>query len=141
MTGGTETGVARWLRIGFLADGCFKLLVAIGYVATLPLLTDVLAVGGWLIMITGALVAVSGVAEIIFAVRSGSGSHTRFLIAYDSGWMIISIVAIILAINGVSTAGAIWLGYQVLAAPIIAAVFALGALPNRQSAAGTGSER
>lgn len=140
MSGDTQTGVARWLRIGFLADGCFKLLVAIGYVATVPLLTNALAVGAWLIMITAVLVAASGIAEIIFAVRSGSGSHTRFLIAYDGGWVIISVVAIILAFNGVSTAGTIWLGYQVLAAPIIAAVFALGALPGGQSAARAGSE-
>ena len=127
MTDVTRSRQGRLLRFGFLADGGFKLLVASTYLALLPALTEALDVDGWLLVATAALVAVSGVAEIAFAIRSGSGSHTRYLIAYDAGWVVTTAVALLLAANGVPAAGAVWLIYQLLASPLIATLFAFGA--------------
>ncbi len=133
ITGGTRARSVNWLRFGFLGDGCFKLLVAATYVALLPPLADVLGADRWLLIATAALVAASGVAEIAFAVRSGAGSHTRYLIAYDSGWVAATVAATLLAANGVAVAGTLWLVFQLLASPLVAAVFAFGARRGRLS--------
>jgi hypothetical protein len=116
-----------WLRFGFLADGVFKLLVAATYVVLLQTLTGALGVASWLLVATAALVGASGVAEIAFALRCGAGSHTRYLVAYDSGWVAATGVAALLAFYGVAGAGELWLGYQLLASPLVAVLFALGA--------------
>ncbi|WP_051662428.1 MULTISPECIES: hypothetical protein [unclassified Microbacterium] len=116
-----------WLRVGFLADGVFKLLVASIYVVLLQVMTDFLDAPPWLLVATAALVATSGIAEITFALRSGAGSHTRYLVAYDSGWVIVTFIAALLAFNDVLGAGTFWLAYQLLASPLVAAVFAFGA--------------
>jgi hypothetical protein len=115
------------LRFGFFADGVFKLLVAATYVVLLQPLTSALDVELWLLVATAALVGASGVAEIAFALRSGAGSHTRYLVAYDSGWVAVTVVAAFLVFDGAPGAGALWLAYQVLASPLVAVMFVLGA--------------
>lgn len=133
MSGYTRPRRVSWLRFGFLADGVFKLLVTSTYVVLLRPLTGALDVEPWLLVATAALVGAGGVAEIAFALRSGSGSHTRYLVAYDSGWVAVTAVAALLAFNDVPGAGTLWLAYQLLASLLVAVVFALGARPNRGS--------
>lgn len=120
------TGTAkppRWLRAGFLADGCFKLLVAAGYAvfgSRLPLDAPPGLVGA-----TAALVGASGIAEIVFAVRSGARSHVGVLAGYDGGWAIVTGLAVLLAGSG--AAGSVWFGYQAIGSAVLTAVFARGA--------------
>jgi hypothetical protein len=96
-------------------------------VVLLQTLTGALDVDPWLLVAAAVFVGAGGVAEIAFALRSGSGSHTRYLVAYDSGWVAVTVVAALLAFNGVPGAGTLWLAYQLLASLLVAVVFALGA--------------
>ncbi|WP_275005451.1 hypothetical protein [Promicromonospora iranensis] len=123
----TQPRRVSWLRFGFLADGVFKLLVTSTYAVLLQTLTGALDVDPWLLVAAAVFVGAGGVAEIAFALRSGSGSHTRYLVAYDSGWVAVTVVAALLAFNGVPGAGTLWLAYQLLASLLVAVVFALGA--------------
>lgn len=124
----------RWLRAGFLADGCFKLLVAGGYVAFGSQLADLLQTSGWLVGTTAALVGASGIAETVFAVRRGTRSHVGVLAGYDGGWVLVSAVALLVAGSG---GGGLWLGYQVIGSAALTAIFARGA---RQATGPTESE-
>ena len=127
MSRDTRPRRGSWLRVGFLADGVFKLLVASIYVVLLPVVTYFLDTSPWLLAATATLVAISGIAEIAFALRNGAGSHTRYLVAYDSGWVTVTVIAALLAFNDVLGAGTLWLAFQLLASPLVAVVFALGA--------------
>lgn len=120
----------RWLRAGFLADGCFKVLVAGGYAAFGSRLADLLQAPPGLIGATAALVGASGIAEIVFAVRRGTRSHVGVLAGYDGGWVLVSGIALLAA--GSSAAGSqwigyLWFGYQALGSAVLTAVFARGA--------------
>lgn len=99
------------LRAGFVADGCFKLLVA----AALPAAASRMGWSSRLALAASGAVAVSAAAEIDFGVRSGAGSHTRYLAAYDTGWLAASGLATLLARRGSPHAGRVWLGYQAAA--------------------------
>lgn len=118
------SGLRGLLRAGFLADGLFKLLVAAAYLVLNAAFSDLLGVGTWWLAATAAMVALSGVAEIVFAARSGAGSHTRYLVAYDGGWILVTVIVLLL---GPASWGWAWLLYQALASPLIAIAFVRGA--------------
>lgn len=118
---------ARLLRLGFLPDGVWKALVGAAMLA----LAGVLAESGapvWLLLVAAAAVLVSAVAEIAYAVRGGAATHTRHLVVYDAAWVLVSVAAVLLApVAGSATAWVLWLGFQALAAPVVAVLFACGA--------------
>lgn len=107
------------LRLGFVADGCFKLLVA----AALPAAAARVDASRRLAVAASGAVLVSAVSEIDFGVRSGAGSHTRYLVAYDSGWLAASGVAAFFLRRGSPHAGPVWLGYQAVASVPLAIAF------------------
>lgn len=107
------------LRLGFIADGCFKLLVA----AALPAAAARVDASRHLAVAASGAVLVSAVSEIDFGVRSGPSSHTLYLVAYDSGWLAVSGLAAFLARRGSPHAGRVWLGYQAVASVPLALAF------------------
>ncbi|WP_114853344.1 hypothetical protein [Brachybacterium sp. YJGR34] len=111
------------LRLGFLADGAFKLLVAAAHLLLLPTLVDLLGAPAGMIALTAAMVALSAIAEIVFALRSGEGTHTKYLIAYDSGWVLATVLALML---GSGPGGWVWLAFQAAASPVLALAFLRG---------------
>lgn len=113
------------LRIGFLADGIFKLLVAAAYLVVQPILSDLLGVPAWVLVLSAVAVSLSGVAEIVFSLTSGDGTHTRFLVAYDSAWVLATVLAVLL---GSGAGGWIWLFYQVVASSLMALAFTRGVI-------------
>ncbi|MGO1971900.1 MAG: hypothetical protein ACTH2Q_02975 [Propionibacteriaceae bacterium] len=115
----------RWLRAGFLADGCFKVLVAGGYAVFGSRLADLLQAPPGLIGATAAPVGASGIAEIVFAVRRGTRSHVGLLAGYDGGWVLVSGITWLVAGSG--AAGALWFGYQAIGSTVLTAVFVRGA--------------
>lgn len=117
------TGTSRWLRIGFLADGLFKVVLAVVYSAAVASIGTALDVDSWLILATAGLLLLSGAAEITFALRSAAPSHTKYLIGYDSGWIVVTVVAVAVMSSG----GALWFGYQAIASAVLAIAFAIGA--------------
>lgn len=119
------------LRIGFLTDGVFKLLVAAAYLAARPLLGTLLDVPAWVLVLTAVAVALSGVAETVFALSSGAGTHIRFLVGYDSGWVLVTVLAVLL---GPGAGGWIWLFYQVVASALMALAFSRGVIASTAGA-------
>ncbi|GAA1712765.1 hypothetical protein GCM10009809_06110 [Isoptericola hypogeus] len=115
------------VRLGFLADGVWKALVGVAMLALLRALVDELGAPGWLLGVTAAAVLASAAAEAAYAVRNGAGTHTKYLVAYDSGWVLVSVLALVLARSDVGLAWVLWLGYQLVAAPLLAVIFARGA--------------
>lgn len=113
------------LRLGFVADGCFKLLVA----AALPAAAARVDASRRLAVAASGAVLVSAVSEIDFGVRSGAGSHTRYLVAYDSGWLAASGVAAFFLRRRSPHAGRVWLGYQAIASVPLALAFSRGRRP------------
>lgn len=113
------------LRLGFIADGCFKVLVA----AALPAVAARVETSRHLAVAASGAVLVSAVSEIDFGVRSGAGSHTRYLAAYDSGWLAATSVAVLLLRRRSPHAGRVWLGYQAIASVPIALAFSRGRRP------------
>ncbi|MFC0672841.1 hypothetical protein [Brachybacterium hainanense] len=119
------------LRIGFLADGVVKLLVASAYGGLRVPLAQLLGASAGLLLLTAVLVAASGVAEVVYAVRSGAGSHTRYLIVYDGGWLLVTVGAALIGIGEGRAGGGIWLLAQALGSLGIAIVFVRGAVGPR----------
>lgn len=115
----SRTAPNQLLRLGFVADGCFKLLVA----ACLPAAATRIGASSPLAVTASAAVLASAVTEIDFGVRSGAASHTRYLAAYDSGWLATTGIAVLMARKGSPLAGKVWLGYQAIAAVPLALAF------------------
>lgn len=118
---------ATVLRIGFLADGVWKSLVGITALALFPLLVGQMGAPAWLLGVTAITVLASAAAEIMYAIRNGGATHTLYLIAYDAAWVLVSVASVLLAVAGSGGAWELWLGYQLVAAPVIAVVFVRGA--------------
>jgi hypothetical protein len=113
----------RWLRIGFLGDGLFKVILGVVYSAAVASISTALDVDAWLIFATAGPLFLSGAAEIIFALRSAAPSHTKYLVGYDSGWIVVTVIVAAVMSSG----GALWFGYQAIASAVLAIAFALGA--------------
>ncbi|GAB3749264.1 hypothetical protein [Microlunatus parietis] len=118
------------LRFGFVADGVWKALVGAAMLALLPWLISSADAPGWLLGLTAVAVLASAAAEIAFGIHSGAGSHTKYLVAYDAGWVLASVASVLLITAlGATGAWTLWLCYQLAAAPVAAVVFARGARP------------
>lgn len=118
--------VKQILRIGFFADGVFKALVVVAMLTFLEPITEYQGTPVWLLLLTAMAVSASAVAEIAYSVRNGAGTHTKYLVAYDAGWVFFSAVALFLALNFGVGGWSLWLSYQLVVSPIIAMVFFRG---------------
>jgi hypothetical protein len=117
-----RAAVDRRLRLGFVADGIFKVITAAGVVVVLPRLTDRLDVAPWLVLVTAAALVVCGAHEVAFSSRSSDPRpHIKYLVAYDAGWLIVTALAVGLVRDG---AGELWFAYQALGSAALALVFA-----------------
>ncbi|WP_193070952.1 hypothetical protein [Brevibacterium sp. FME37] len=118
--------VKQVLRIGFFADGVFKALVAVAMLTFLEPIKDYRGTPVWLLLLTAMVVSVSAVAEIVYSARNGAGTHTKYLVAYDAGWVLFSAAAVFLTLNFGVDGWTLWLSYQLFVSPIIAVVFVHG---------------
>ena len=118
----SRTRPNQLLRLGFVADGCFKLVVAAG----LPAVASRIGSSPGLGLTASIAVAASAAREIDVGVRSGSSCRPRYLAAYDSGWLAATAVAVALARRRPSHAGRVWLGYQTVASITLTRVLGAG---------------
>ncbi|TCN50747.1 hypothetical protein EV641_11123 [Rhodococcus sp. SMB37] len=116
------TDTSRWLRIGFLGDGLFKVVLAVTYSAAVAPIANTLNMSVATIVIAAAMLLLSGIAEVVFALRSAAPSHTKYLIGYDSGWIVVTLVVLAMMTSG----GAFWFGYQAVASAALAIAFMVG---------------
>lgn len=130
----------RWLTVGYLADGIFKALLAAGYALAAAPIGGLLGVDVPLILITAGILLLSGLAEIRFARHRPVRPYVWYLVGYDSGWLALTALALILAGQGSSAGGELWFAYQALGSAGLATAFTIGARSrpaDRHAAAGT----
>lgn len=121
----------RWLAVGYLADGIFKAVLAAGYALAAAPIGRLLGVDVPLILITAGILLLSGVAEIVFARHRPIRPYVWYLVGYDSGWLALTVLALILAGQGSSAGGELWFAYQALGSAVLATAFAIGARSRR----------
>ncbi|MGW2964779.1 hypothetical protein ACWDGI_40870 [Streptomyces sp. NPDC001220] len=114
---------------GVIADGVFKVLLAVAYIAAAPL-GRLLGTPAWLMVASGVALLIGGGIEIRYTRRRSMRTYTRLMIAYDSGWVLTALVGALMAWQGGSAGGEVWIGYQT-AAPIVFAVLLIAVNPAR----------
>ncbi|MGW5973320.1 hypothetical protein [Streptomyces sp. NPDC055186] len=117
-------------RVGAIADGAFKVLLAAAYVAGAAPLGRLLGTPAWLMVVSGAALLIGGGIEIRYTRNRSMRTCTRLMIAYDSGWVLATLTGLLMARQGSSAAGEVWMGYQT-AAPIMFAALLVTAAPVR----------
>jgi hypothetical protein len=115
------------LRAGFVADGVFKLATAALYVALAGWFATRLHAPAALVVGTAAVLALCGAAEIALARTGAVRRSTRLLVAYDLGWAVVTVGAVLLAWSETPGGGVLWFAYQPVAAAGLGAA-ALAAL-------------
>jgi len=65
---------------------------------------------------------ICGEVEIRFVHRRPARTYIRLMIGYDAGWVLTAAVGLLLARGGSSAGGEVWIGYQLLAPLVFAAV-------------------
>lgn len=115
------------MKFGFVADGVFKLLVAVALCAFLPAVESFLLAPRWLAITAIVLLFLSAATEISYGARRGEKRYVKYLAIFDSLWVVSTIIAVILALVGSPAAGLVWFGYTALGSLAIAIVFTTGA--------------
>jgi len=101
--------------VGILADGAVKILLADVYIIGAESLSHRLGVAVWLLIACAAALLIAGGSEIAYLRNRPLSTYVRLMIGYDSGWSIVTVVALLLAWQGNRTAGELWIGYQTIA--------------------------
>ena len=134
------TRSSRRLYVGYLADGLFKMALAGGYALAAAPIGQRLGVDVPLILITAGVLLLSGLAEIAFARRRATAQYVWYLVGYDSGWLVVTALALIVARQGSAAGGELWFAYQALGSAALATAFVIGArsrLANQHTAVGS----
>ncbi|MFD7645765.1 hypothetical protein ACFV4P_34555 [Kitasatospora sp. NPDC059795] len=118
--------MARNMAIGIVADGAFKVLLAAVYGLGAVQVGRQLGVAPWLMIASAVALLICGEVEIRYVRRRSARTYTRLMVGYDAGWALTAAVGLLLARGGSSAGGEVWIGYQLLAAPVFAAVLARG---------------
>ncbi|MEU4265770.1 hypothetical protein [Streptomyces sp. NPDC025273] len=112
--------------VGAIADGAFKVLLAAGYIVGAAPLGRLLGSPAWLMVVSGVALLIGGGIEIGYTRSRSMRTYTRLMIAYDSGWVLAALVGALMAWQGSSAGGEVWIGYQT-AAPIAFAALLIAA--------------
>lgn len=125
-----QVGASRVTRemVGAIADGVFKLLLAAVYIAGAAPLGRLLGTPAWLMVVSGVALVIGGGIEIRYTHSRSMRTYTRLMIAYDSGWVLTALAGLLMARQGSTAGGEVWMGYQT-AAPIAFAALLLAAAP------------
>ncbi|MFE7566103.1 hypothetical protein ACFU76_03935 [Streptomyces sp. NPDC057539] len=115
---------------GVIADGAFKVLLAVVCIATAAPLGRLLGTPTWLMVASGVALLIGGGIEIGYTRSRSMRTYTRLMVAYDSGWVLAALVGALMAWQGNSAGGEVWIGYQT-AAPIVFAALLAAANPTQ----------
>lgn len=114
--------------IGAVADGAFKVLLAGVCIAGAAPLGRLLGTAAWLMVVSGLALLIGGGIELGYSRSRSMRTYTQLMIAYDSGWVLAALVGVLMARQGSSAGGEVWMGYQT-AAPIVFAALLVAAAP------------
>ncbi|TGN82585.1 hypothetical protein E5082_18315 [Streptomyces griseoluteus] len=117
-------------KVGAIADGAFKVLLAAVYIVGVAPLGRLLGTPAWLMVVSGVTLLIGGGIEIGYTRSRSMCTYTRLMVAYDSGWVLTALVGALMAWQGSSAGGEVWIGYQT-AAPIAFAALLIAAKPAR----------
>ncbi|MFI0242508.1 hypothetical protein [Streptomyces sp. NPDC016845] len=115
-------------KVGAIADGAFKVLLAAVYMAGAAALGRLLDTPAWLLVVSGVALLIGGGIEIGYTRSRSMRTYTWLMVAYDSGWVLTALVGALMAWRGSSGGGEVWIGYQT-AAPIAFAALLIAAKP------------
>lgn len=114
--------------VGIIADGVFKVLLAAVYIVGAAPLGRLLGVPAWLMVASGVALLIGGGIEIGYVRSRPVRTYTRLMVAYDSGWVLAALAGLLMAWQGSSAGGEVWIGYQT-AGPVVFAVLPAAATP------------
>ncbi|PWJ07942.1 hypothetical protein DKG34_08865 [Streptomyces sp. NWU49] len=115
-------------KVGAIADGAFKVLLAAVYIAGAAPLGRLLGTPVWLMVVSGVALLIGGGIEIGYTRSRSMRTYTRLMVTYDSGWVLTGLVGALMTWQGGSAGGEVWIGYQT-AAPIAFAALLIAAKP------------
>ncbi|KUH36303.1 MULTISPECIES: hypothetical protein [Streptomyces] len=116
--------------VGIIADGVFKVLLAAVYIVGAAPLGRLLGVPAWLMVASGVALLIGGGIEIGYVRSRPVRTYTRLMVAYDSGWVLAALAGLLMAWQGSSAGGEVWIGYQT-AAPVALAALLVAANPTQ----------
>ena len=115
-------------KVGAIADGAFKVLLAAVYIAGAAPLGRLLGTPAWLMVVSGVALLIGGGIEVGYTHSRPMRTYTRLMVTYDSGWVLTGLVGALMTWQGGSAGGEVWIGYQT-AAPIAFAALLIAAKP------------
>ncbi|MGW2466868.1 hypothetical protein [Streptomyces bauhiniae] len=118
--------------VGAIADGAFKVVLAVVYVAAAAPLGRWLGTPAWLMVVSGLALLIGGGIELGYTRSRSMRTYTQLMIAYDAGWVLAALAGLLMAWQGSSAGGEVWMGYQT-AAPLAFAVLLVAAAPVRMA--------
>ncbi|MEV7129148.1 hypothetical protein [Streptomyces sp. NPDC093260] len=117
---------------GAIADGAFKVVLAAVCIAGAAPLGRLLGTPTWLMVVSGVALLIGGGIEIGYTRSRSTRTYTQLMIAYDSGWVLTALAGLLMARQGSTAGGEVWMGYQT-AAPILFAALLIAAAPVRMT--------
>ncbi|MFD9607598.1 hypothetical protein [Streptomyces sp. NPDC059970] len=120
------------LTVGAIADGAFKVLLAVVYIVGAAPLGRLLGTPAWLMVVSGVALLIGGGIEIRYTRSRSMRTYTQLMIAYDSGWVLAALAGLLMAWQGSNAGGEMWIGYQT-AAPIAFAALLIAAAPTQMT--------
>lgn len=118
--------------VGAIADGAFKVLLAAVYIAGAAPLGRLLGAPAWLMVVSGVALLIGGGIEIGYTRSRSMRTYTQLMITYDGGWVLAALAGLLMAWQGSSAGGEVWMEYQ-SAAPIVFAALLVAATPMRMT--------
>lgn len=122
----TAASLVTRRTVGIIADGVFKVLLAAVYIAGAAPLGRLLGVPVWLMVVSGVALLIGGGIEVGYVRSRPVRTYTRLMVAYDSGWTLATLAALLMAWRSSSAGGEVWIGYQT-AAPVLLAALLIAA--------------
>ncbi|MFI1721377.1 hypothetical protein [Streptomyces sp. NPDC020489] len=122
----TSSGTRRWA--GVVADGVVKVLLGASFSAGAAPLGDLLGVPTWLMIVAGVVLLIGGGIEIRYVRRRPLPTYRRLMVAYDGGWVLAMLAGLLVAWQGGTAGGEVWIGYQAVA-PLALAAMLMAAAP------------
>ncbi|MFE9536761.1 hypothetical protein [Streptomyces sp. NPDC006691] len=114
--------------VGAIADGAFKVVLAAVCIAGAAPLGRLLGTPAWLMVVSGVALLIGGGFEIGYTRSRSMRTYTRLMIAYDAGWVLTALAGLLMAWQGSSAGGEVWMGYQSVA-PLAFAALLVAAAP------------
>ncbi len=111
--------------VGVVADGVVKVVLAAAYLIAAEPLGRLFGVPAWLMIVSGTVLLMCGGIELGYVRSRPMRTYLRLMVAYDSGWVVATLIGVVLAWQGGGAGGEVWLGYQAIASLVFGASLAV----------------